>query len=219
MAVRNKGPDGTPQLRDNYQEMPTGHAEALIPMLDALMKSAGLKFEDVRRLAVTSGPGSFTGARIGLSAARGLRLALGVPVVTLTSLMVMALRAELLIQSGHFPVERKGAAMAVAVDARGGNVYAEVFGADVSELVVPARLTTPAALAQELGGRRVIAVGSGSPMLAEAITAAGGEAVAILPQLQPHARHLAMLADAAPLDTVLTPLYLRETDAKPMAAP
>ena len=197
--------------------MPTGHAEALLPMLDALMRSSGTGFADLKKLAVTLGPGSFTGARIGLSAVRGLKLALGLPVVTLTSLAVMAFRADTLIAGGQFGVVRKGATLVVAMDARAGRIYAEGFGESVAEPVAPAQLTTPAELAGMLQNRRIVTVGSGGALLADAVKAAGGAAVAILPLLQPHARHLALLADAAPLTLHLDPLYLRDTDARPMA--
>ncbi len=217
VALRLRGPDGLPQIREDYREMATGHAEVLLPMIDVLVRAAGLRMRDLTRLAVTIGPGSFTGARIGLSAVRGLKLALGLPVVTLTSLTVLAFRAETLIECGQFPVTRKGAALVAVMDARAGRIYAEGFGETIAEPIAPAQLCTPSELALALRGRRIIAVGSGGPMLVEAITAAGGEAVAILPQLQPHARHLALLADAAPLTLKLDPLYLRDTDAKPMA--
>ena len=219
VALRLRGADGEPQIREDYREMATGHAEVLIPMINDLVRTSGLRMGDLKRLAVTIGPGSFTGARIGLSAVRGLKLALGLPVVTLTSLTVLAFRAETLLEGGVLGVSRKGATLVAAMDARAGRIYAEAFGETIAEPIAPAQLCTPADLAQTLRGRRIIAVGSGGPMLAEAVMAAGGEAVAILPQLQPHARHLAVLADAAPLTLKLDPLYLRDTDAKPMAAP
>ena len=219
VALRLNGACGAPQIREDYREMATGHAEALMPMIDALLRASGVPIAGLKRLAVTIGPGSFTGVRIGLSAVRGLKLATGLPVVTLTSLMVLAYRAETLIEGGAFPIARAGATLVAAMDARAGRIYAEAFGASVAEPVATAQLVTPADLAAMLGGRRIVAVGSGGPMLAEAVTASGGEAVAILPQLQPHARHLALLADAAPLTLKLDPLYLRDTDAKPMAMP
>ena len=133
--------------------------------------------------------------------------------------MVMGFRAEALLEGGTFGVTRTGATLVAAMDARAGRIYAEAFGQSVAEPVEPAQLCTPADLAEKLHGHRIIAVGSGGAMLAGAVTAAGGEAVAVLPQLQPHARQLAMLADAAPLNVTLAPLYLRDTDATPMATP
>ncbi|WP_417450367.1 tRNA (adenosine(37)-N6)-threonylcarbamoyltransferase complex dimerization subunit type 1 TsaB [Kordiimonas sp.] len=67
-----------------------GHAERLLPMLDALLVEGGVGYDSIRRIAVTTGPGTFTGLRIGLSVARGLGLALDVPVVGLSSLVALA---------------------------------------------------------------------------------------------------------------------------------
>ena len=218
VALRLRTADGVWSIREDYREMATGHAEALLPMVQQIMADADVAFAELSRIAVTIGPGSFTGVRIGLSAARGFKLALGLPVATLTSLMVMAARAECLIQSGQFGVTRAGAVLVPCVDARGGNIYAEAFGDDISEAVTPPQLWAPAQLARVLKGRRIITVGSGGALLAAAVTGTGGQALAILPGLQPHARQLALLAAAAPMPAVLNPLYLRETVAKPMTA-
>src|SRR6202008_278125 len=61
------------------QAMKRGHAEALMPLIARVMKETGIPFTALDRIAVTSGPGSFTGLRVGLSAARGLALAAGKP--------------------------------------------------------------------------------------------------------------------------------------------
>lgn len=72
------------------RNMERGQGEALIPMVDALLKQAGLSPADVKRVAVSVGPGSFTGVRVGLAAARGMGLALHVPVVGITTLAAAA---------------------------------------------------------------------------------------------------------------------------------
>lgn len=71
-----------------------GHAERLLPMLDEMMAESGLGYDAVDRIAVTIGPGTFTGLRIGLSVARGLGLALDAPVVGVTSLQALAAGGE-----------------------------------------------------------------------------------------------------------------------------
>ena len=63
------------------QAMKRGHAEALMPLIGRVIKEAGIAFADLDRVAVTTGPGSFTGLRVGLSAARGIALAANKPVV------------------------------------------------------------------------------------------------------------------------------------------
>src|SRR5262249_36654456 len=57
--------------------MARGHAEQLMPLVARVMNKAGLEFADLDRIAVTTGPGSFTGLRVGISAARGIALAAG----------------------------------------------------------------------------------------------------------------------------------------------
>src|SRR5204862_6442458 len=70
--------------------MKRGHAEALMPLIARVMKTSGVAFTSLDRIAVTTGPGSFTGLRVGLSAARGIALAAAKPVVGLTTLTAYA---------------------------------------------------------------------------------------------------------------------------------
>ena len=96
------------------EEMPTGQAERLFPAIDDLLARNRVAYADLTRIAVTTGPGSFTGVRIGLSAARGLGLALGIPVVGVPTLAAVSLAAE-------------RDAVAVIVDARRGEAYVQLF--------------------------------------------------------------------------------------------
>ena len=96
------------------QAMKRGHAEALMPLIARVMKQAALPFAALDRVAVTSGPGSFTGLRVGLSAARGIALAAGKPAVGLTTLSAYA--APIVSENGEQPVIS-------AIDARHGQVY------------------------------------------------------------------------------------------------
>lgn len=96
------------------EDMATGQAERLFPAIDELLARTGIGYPDLSRIAVTTGPGSFTGLRIGLSAARGLGLALGIPVVGVPSLLAISLAAE-------------GGPLAVLLDARRGEAYVQLF--------------------------------------------------------------------------------------------
>jgi len=73
-----------------FEPRSRGHAEALLPMIEAVLAEAGLRLDALDRLAVTVGPGSFAGTRVGLAAARGLALATGLPLVGVTTLEAVA---------------------------------------------------------------------------------------------------------------------------------
>jgi tRNA threonylcarbamoyladenosine biosynthesis protein TsaB len=109
------------------EEMPTGQAERLFPAIDALLARSGIRYADLTRIAVTTGPGSFTGVRIGLSAARGLGLALGIPVVGVPTLLALSLVAEC------DPV-------AVLLDARRDEAYFQSFSGPGIPVGAPALL-------------------------------------------------------------------------------
>ena len=75
---------------DLSEEMPRGHAERLFPMIDEALARAEITYGDLECIAVASGPGSFTGIRIGIAAARGIALALGIPAVGVSVLEALA---------------------------------------------------------------------------------------------------------------------------------
>jgi tRNA threonylcarbamoyl adenosine modification protein YeaZ len=211
VAVRWRGPGGEWLVRHAHEVRDKGHAERLLPMIDEVMQEAGLAFSDIGRIAVTVGPGSFTGVRVGVAAARGLALASGIATVGATSLAVMAHQAhELLGQV------RCGRLLAVAVDARRGSVYLQLLG-EAHDAAAPPRLLAVDDVAGQIGTRPTIVVGSGAAIVADAVRVAGGQAEATLVDLQPDARSLALLAaDLAPAHS-LRPLYLRPPDVKPQA--
>ncbi|ODT48296.1 MAG: tRNA (adenosine(37)-N6)-threonylcarbamoyltransferase complex dimerization subunit type 1 TsaB [Pelagibacterium sp. SCN 63-126] len=98
------------------EDIAKGHAEILFDRIDTLLTRNNLAYADLDRIAVTTGPGSFTGLRIGLSAARGLGLARKIPVLGIPSLLAVSLG----VAAGP---------LAVLVDARRGEAYLELFTA------------------------------------------------------------------------------------------
>lgn len=173
-----------------------GHAERLMAVIDAALDEAGLALQAVEKIAVTVGPGSFTGIRVGVAAARGLALALGIEAVGVSTLAVVALQAR----DAH-PDE----AVMVAMDARRGEVYTQMFTAG-GEAAGAARLVSydeGRALARECGA---LVAGSGRAIVldeAEETVPDRYGALAIA--------RLAMGGAALPPK----PLYLRSPDAKP----
>src|SRR3984885_8897645 len=115
-------------IAQESQAMKRGHAEALMPLIGRVMKASGLGFAGLDRIAVTTGPGSFTGLRVGLSAARGIALAAGKPVVGLTTLTAYA--APIVSRNARQPVIS-------AIDARHDHVYFQVVSGDGGALILP----------------------------------------------------------------------------------
>jgi tRNA threonylcarbamoyladenosine biosynthesis protein TsaB len=191
------------------EPMATGHAERLVPLIEDLLGEAGLPIAAIERVAVTCGPGSFTGTRIGIAAARALRLALGLAVVPFSSLEAMALSPE----TG--PVA-EGEDLVVAVDAHRGEAYVQRFdGVSRDALGLP--YIVPAADLARLGALRAIyVVGTAAPAVTAAVTAAGGVARARSGMIFPDmAAAVARAANKAPATRPVEPLYLRPPDAKP----
>ena len=110
----------------SIDDIAQGHAELIFPRLAALLERNGLGYPDLTRIAVTTGPGSFTGLRIGLSAARGLGLAREIPVLGIPSLLALSLSATC-------------NPLAVLLDARRGEAWFQTFSGPAIP-VSPARL-------------------------------------------------------------------------------
>jgi len=109
-----------------------GHAERLMAVIDEALAAATLPLKAVERVAVVIGPGSFTGIRVGVAAARGLGLALGVETVGVTTLEVLARK---------FLDEHPGRPVVVAMDAKRDEVYTQAFSARAEALSHPAALS------------------------------------------------------------------------------
>lgn len=138
--------------------MERGQAEALVPMVRRVVENAGLAFSAIDRIAVTIGPGSFTGLRIGIAAARGFALAHGRPAVGVSTLA--AYSAPVLFGSERMPV-------AAAVDARQGMVFFQLMGADGRVIAGPG-LIGAADAARRIGDGAVVFVGNAATRLAQA---------------------------------------------------
>lgn len=190
-------------LAEAYVAMERGHAEAMPPMVAEVMAASGLAFSDINRIAVTTGPGTFTGVRIGLAFARGLGLALGIPVIGIDSLSAIAANETAL------------AALLVISDARNNEVYAAQFDAE-RKLISGPEVTT-AALASEGLSPDTLVLGTAASAL---VAAAGGTGFASSTASPlPVAARFARLAASALPGPMPAPLYLRAPDAKQQSAP
>ena len=195
------------ELGAMMERFETGHAERLIPMIGETMQMARLSFDRLERIAVTVGPGTFTGTRIGVAAARALALASNTKTVGVSSLAVMAEVARR---------EIAAEALAVVVDARRGEVYAQLFGAGGGlDAKSPPQLLSTQEAAQLGGAGSIVFVGSGAASVAEAARRDGRNVEARLLDLLPDAIALTRVAAALEAsDTPLVPFYLRPPDAK-----
>jgi tRNA threonylcarbamoyladenosine biosynthesis protein TsaB len=198
------------ELFARQEAMERGHAEAFMPMVAEVLAEAEIRPAALDVIAATTGPGSFTGVRIAIAAARGLALVTGAKLFGIDSLSVMAKTA---LAEGLAP----GGPYAVAVDARRGMLYLGLFDAAGERREGPL-LIAPDDAAMALPRELHVAVGSGATLLAEAGALRGRDIEAKLPELQPSAASLAEIAFAGG-ETVptLKPLYLRPPDAKTQA--
>ncbi len=199
------------RLHARQEAMARGHAEALMPMVAEVLGEAGIAARDIDLIAATLGPGSFTGVRIAIAAARGLALATHARLYGTDSLSVMAreARARGDLLDGPF---------AVAVDARRGMLYLGLYDATGRRREGPL-LIAPDEAASMLPGDLGMAAGSGAGLLAEACALQGRRIAPSLPDLQPSAAALAEIAlEARETHQTLRPLYLRPPDARPQQA-
>lgn len=208
-AVAHGNP-AAPTIRGRFELREREHAEAIVPMIEAALADAAMPYESLDAIAVTTGPGSFTGVRVGIATARALALALELPVIGVTSLEVMARMA---LDELDDPPEALGA----VVDARRRQVYFALFDAEGDVRSAPQALAPEAAAELLPRQGRVVLAGGGAELVRQAAANAGAFE-AVLPALQPDASVLAQMAmTRTPQDEPLRPLYLRPPDAKPQS--
>jgi tRNA threonylcarbamoyladenosine biosynthesis protein TsaB len=218
------------QVTSRFARMQTGHAEALMPMIGAVAEEAGIGVGQIDRIMVTHGPGTFTGVRVGVAAARALALATGARASGFSSLALIAreVRERLLAErcaevfggSGHAPAawmfeELAKMDIAVAIDARRGQIYFQLFGGEQQG----GALTTPLLVSPEqavgyLRQRATTVAGSGAELVAAAGAGSHSQLIRRYEDIEPNARYLLAFATGIAADP-LRPLYLRAPDAKP----
>jgi tRNA threonylcarbamoyladenosine biosynthesis protein TsaB len=193
-------------MAQESQAMRRGHAEALMPLIARVMKQSGLSFSALDRIAATTGPGSFTGLRVGLSAARGIALAADKTVVGVTTLTAYA--APVVSEHGEYPV-------IAAIDARHDHVYFQVVGGDGTSLIAPQVAPIAEALAAWRFGPPHL-VGNAATILSERWPAHAAPPFKIDAQPAPDIAWVAWLGAAVnPKAAPARPFYLRAPDAKP----
>lgn len=198
-----------------FQNRGLTHSRTLMPMVEAMLKNAELTLADCDAVAVASGPGSFTGIRIGVAAAKGLAFGAGIPVIGISTLEAMA--AGVGFWNGR---------VVCAMDARRSQIYNAVFSAREGTLtrLTPDRAIGLDVLAAELTDcpEPIILVGDGTPLCAAYLTKAGLPCVPAPPHLVEQSAVCVgltaerLIASGAPLldPQALTPAYLRLSQAE-----
>jgi tRNA threonylcarbamoyladenosine biosynthesis protein TsaB len=194
--------DGERILAHRFEAMERGHAEALAPMVEAAMRESAIAYAALERLAVTTGPGTFTGQRVGLAFMRGLRVALKMPLIGVTSLEVMARQA--LVESG---IPRAAALH----DARRDEVYLGIVDEAPESIVEPVVQPFGDALRRLAAlPRPLVVCGTAAPRAGEALSD-----IVLSGVRAPDALWVARTAMTRPIpDAPPRPLYLRAPDAK-----
>jgi len=192
-------------------ETPHGATEALVPMLERVLADAALGLAQIDRLGVTVGPGHFTGLRAGLSVARGLVLATGLPAVAVTTLATVAAATD--------PVERRSRAVVVAIDSKRAEPYLQVFDESLSPLSAPVAAEIEDFVASHRLPAGVLVAGDAGLRLAAALRRAGSDPIIAKSDPQPDAVVVAALAATQPpVDGPLRPIYLHPPAVKLPAA-
>ena len=193
-AVRR---DGTLAAR-RFAHMERGHAEALMPMIVAVLADAGIGFPALDAVAVTIGPGSYTGIRVGLAAAKGIALARSIPLIGVTTLEAVARAAR---------DQRPGAPVLVVLETKRADLYVQGFTADLAPLAPPAAIA-PDAVRVPPGA---LIVGDGALRLKQHIAGRSDLTFADGDGIVDAAVVAAIAAERGPSGPV-SPLYLRPPD-------
>jgi tRNA threonylcarbamoyladenosine biosynthesis protein TsaB len=191
--------------------MPSGHAEHLIPFINDLLSQSGLTYGDIGAVVTTTGPGTFTGLRIGLSAARGLALALNIPLHGITTTQALALQYA----HNHKPVKN----IAAVIETKREDFYFQIFsnkGKSSSKLeAVDATL-----IRDILNSGDYVAIGDGLVRLNN-VNMTGKAEIADLPAID--AGHMAWMLAHNSTENIFTknvqPVYLRDADVSAPKTP
>jgi tRNA threonylcarbamoyladenosine biosynthesis protein TsaB len=207
-----------------FEEMERGQAERLNPMIGEVLADCGFAFGDIDAIAVTVGPGAFTGLRIGLAVARAIGLAVSAPVVGITTFAALARAVP--------EAEGVGRTLLVAINGKRKDVFAQIFDADWQPEGEPAALD-PGTAFEALPAGPLLIAGDGGPALKAALAdcAEAGEGAGARIRFSsamgpPDAAHVAAAVAQSlagqPLPAALPPrpLYIRPPDARlPDAGP
>jgi len=189
-------------IAQEERDIGRGHAEQLMQVVEMVMRSGGHDYSELGRIAVAIGPGSFTGIRVGVAAARGFGLALDIPVAGVTTLEALAADAA----------GKATGPFTVAVRGGRGQYFMQDFDASGRALGGPSAVDEAEAMAA-IPADAYVLVGNAAREIAEKLTASGHGLPALIDRATGNIATLARLSAGSSHAPV--PLYLRGADAKP----
>lgn len=194
-------------------DTPHGATELLVPMLSRVMAESGIDLQAMDRLAITVGPGHFTGLRAGLAVARGLVLATGIAAVAVTTLETVA--------AATAPEDRHGRHVLAAIDSKRAEPYLQIFDAALHPVSEPVACLIDDFITTAARFPRLLVAGDAEPALSDALRRAGLDVERAAGPQQPDAAVVASLAAERPVvQGKLRPFYLHPPAVKlPAAAP
>ncbi|MFC1673910.1 tRNA (adenosine(37)-N6)-threonylcarbamoyltransferase complex dimerization subunit type 1 TsaB [Pseudomonadota bacterium] len=194
-------------LGERAEEMARGQAQALVPMMQGVLNDADVAPDAIDAVAVTRGPGAFTGLRIGLSAARAFAMALGVPCVGVTTLEAVA---ENVTED-----ERVGRKTLVCIESKRADIFVQLFDADLKALTEPLAVGEDALAGLFSDGEALVLVGDAAVRAKDMLGQAELDVLMSTASPLPVAATVARIASAR-IEGAQTPepLYLRPPDAK-----
>ncbi|RVD58340.1 tRNA (adenosine(37)-N6)-threonylcarbamoyltransferase complex dimerization subunit type 1 TsaB [Mesorhizobium sp. M2D.F.Ca.ET.185.01.1.1] len=196
--------DAAAELGREVRNLGKGHAEHLMAVIETALQAGGVGYPDVDAIAVSIGPGSFTGLRVGVSTARGLALALKIPAIGVATL-------EALAAEGAYAFPER--AVLAALDAGREEIHAALYDRALVETYGPSVATLAEAVTMAINADAIL-VGTAAPQIAQAAGRAFDIGpVAATADIATYAR----LASAKQPGEKPKPLYLRGADAKPQA--
>lgn len=192
-------------------DTPHGATELLVPMLSRVLAESGNDLGQMDRLAVTVGPGHFTGLRAGLAVARGLVLATGIAAVAVTTLEAVAAATDARVRDGRYVL--------AAIDSKRAEPYLQIFDGALNPVTEPVVCTADDFIATAARFPHLLIAGDAAAIVAKGLDRTGLDAVLAAGPQQPDAAVVAAIAARRPPEqTRLRPLYLHPPAVKLPAA-
>ena len=208
--------EGTRELLTAFNPKEADHASWIHVAIEQLLKDRGLTVGDLHAVAVTIGPGSYTGLRIGLATAKGLCFALGIPLVTVNTLEAMAKSASMEIDA--LPAEQKDVLICPMIDARRMEVYTALYSSDLQVVSPPAAtVLTGELFSTYLERQKILFLGNGTRKFSDICTSQNAifQSLSLKPRAMAQLTYDNFIGNNFAELAYTEPLYLKEFFSNP----